>query len=263
MPIVAAAATGETSPGSTRTIPARSRQRRFPTLATMSSWVAATGMAVASVMGLAVEGVYGAGIAVDAALRGGDVVNLVIAVPALVVAVVWSASGSRRGEALWLGLLAYTVYAYGYYVFTPTFNDLFLIHVVVLVAAAAGLITRLATADAPTFGPPGVWRARVVAVFLLLIAVALVWTWGSASVRFALTAQPPTDVLPYPEWRVHLGYVMDLVFVVPAAAVVGVLLWRRTARSWLLSTAVTTWLLVYQLNYLATTMLLANAGVPA
>src|ERR1043165_623357 len=54
------------------------------------------------------------------ALRGGDLVTLVVVVPVLVVAA-WRASrGSTRAQLIWAAMLVYNLYNYTYIVFGTT-----------------------------------------------------------------------------------------------------------------------------------------------
>jgi hypothetical protein len=60
--------------------------------------------------------------------RGLTARELVVAAPALIVALLLSLRSSQRAELVWAGMLAYSAYSYAFYVFGVTFNDLFLLH---------------------------------------------------------------------------------------------------------------------------------------
>lgn len=228
------------------------------TLATVLAVAIAAG--VASVAGLVVDDLYRGPTVVAEGLRGGDLVTALGVVPALLALGPAAGRGSRRALPAVLGLLAYLVYTYAYYVFTAQFNALFLLHVVVFAGAVAALGSVLRDAGVPTtLDPPRF--ARVVAVLLGLVAASLALMLVTALVRFAAGGDLPTDVLPYPEWRVHLGYALDLTMTTPALLVAAVGLWRRTAWGLLYGSAVTLWLAAYQLNYLASHLMLVRADV--
>jgi hypothetical protein len=101
-----------------------------------------------------------------AALRGGDLATLLIVVPTLVASLIMTMRGSARAQLVWIGMLAYTIYNYAYYVFGAAFNDLFLIHIAIFSSAIFALIfalPRMHVEDvARRFGPRT--RARTVAV---------------------------------------------------------------------------------------------------
>lgn len=225
--------------------------------------LAASGVALiaaaCSVAGLTIAETYRDGPVVEAALRGGDLVTAFVVAPTLLVAAGFMGRGRGRARPVVLGLLAYLVYGYAYYVFTASFGPLFLAHVAVFVGAAITLCLGL---NVSTDRPTGrTWGERAVGVWLVLVGAAVLWSFGSAVVRFGLDGELPTDVLPFPEWRVHLGYAMDLSVAVPAALVAGVGLLRRTTWGLNAGTTVCVWLAAYQVNYLVSHMFLAEAGV--
>lgn len=204
------------------------------------------------------------GSVVAAGLRGGDVVNVLVASPVLVAALLLAARGWYRAKLIWVGALAYVVYAYAYAVFVPTFNDTFLLYVALFTAALYALVFAMGRLPVDeiraAFHPKT--PARSIGAFWVVMAAVMTLAWGSASLQFAMTGDLPTDVLPYPEWRVHLGYVMDLAMAAPSAAIAGVLLWRRTAWGYALATALSVGMFGYQLNYAATAVSMGIAGVP-
>lgn len=60
---------------------------------------------------------------------GNDWVTLVAAVPLLVMALVLTSLGSKRGLLLWLGMIGYAVYNYGSYLFGAALNLSFVLYV--------------------------------------------------------------------------------------------------------------------------------------
>lgn len=98
---------------------------------------------IVAVAGLVVDGIYVDSENTQAALRGNDMVNLMVGIPILVIALWMTARGSIRGHILWLAMTTYVMYGYAYYVFGPTFNSLFLLHVAIfslsMVALGFGL----------------------------------------------------------------------------------------------------------------------------
>jgi hypothetical protein len=98
-----------------------------------AAWVLSAMVAVlmvaASAAGLWVHGLYRDAAWASAAFRGGDLVTLVVAAPALTAALLLARRGSRRAELVWAGTLAYAVYTYAFLVFGAAFNVVFLLHV--------------------------------------------------------------------------------------------------------------------------------------
>ena len=221
-------------------------------------------MIAAALAGLLVDGIYSDTDDVVAALRGADIVTLLLASPVLALALWLVRRGDVRGHLLWLAMVGFAFYGYGYYVFGPTFNDLFLLHVAVF---ALSMVTLGAAAMA--LDPSTVvgrftsrWPYRVLSLVLLVTAAWLAIMYGSAVVDQMTTGTLPEDVVPLPEWRVHLGYVMDLAFVLPACIIAGILLWRQAAWGYTAATAVFIFLWVFQVTFLATAVSMDAASVP-
>jgi hypothetical protein len=221
----------------------------------------AVAMVAASAAGLWVHGLYPDPSWASAASRGGDLVTLMVAAPLLAVALLLARRGSQRAELVWVGMLAYSVYNYAYYVFGLAFNDVFLLHVALFSASLFALILAMASLDVAGIG----WRfgartpARWVGGFLLLVAAVLGVMWSWFSLRFAVTGKLPGGA--FPASGQHLVYTLDLSLLVPSFALAGVLLWRRTAWGFVLATLVGVYAAVYQLNYLIASAFQADADV--
>lgn len=188
-------------------------------------------MLAQSLLGLLVPGLYPEQAWAIAALRGNDLVTLVVVVPALAVALHRSATrASAASVAVWLGLLFYGVYNYAYYAFGAAFSGVFLLHVAAFSAStyAVVLLGSSLEVGAVAAGIRTGPAARAVAAFTTLIGAGLVAAWGTFSVRFAVTGLLPADVMP--PAAVHLVYALDLGVLAPAFIVSGVLLWLR--RPW-------------------------------
>jgi hypothetical protein len=142
-------------------------------------------MAVAAASGLWWPHLYRDNAWAAGALRGGDLVTLVVATPALVISVVLARRGSAPAGLVWAAMLAYDVYNFTYTVFGTAFNKLFLVHITVLAAAVWALILVAPSLAglADRFGPRT--PARFVAAWCGLVAVILGGMWyllGSAMV---------------------------------------------------------------------------------
>jgi hypothetical protein len=187
-------------------------------------------MALQATLGLFVDGLYPEETWAVAALRGNDLVTLVLVVP-LLGGAVWltRTRPSAASVVVWLAMLFYGVYNYAYYAFGAAFSDVFLLHVAALAVSAWALVMLGTSVDSGAVatsirtGLP----ARVVAGFTVVVGVALLLAWGTFSVRFALTGELPEDVMP--PSAVHLVYALDMAVLAPAFLVSGILLWCRTA----------------------------------
>jgi hypothetical protein len=220
-------------------------------------------MAVASAAGLSVDGLYQDPDSVSAMLRGYDLVTLAVAVPVLAVTLLPALRQSARAQLLWVGMLAYSVYNYANYVFGTAFNDVFLVHVALFSLSVFALALAMMSLDIP-----GIARqfsehtpVRSVSAILMLLAFGLAAMWVFFSLRFAINGEfPDESLLVLPAANVHLGYVLDLALLVPAAGLAAILLWRRAALGYVLATVVAAFCVVYQLNYTVALIFQAAAG---
>ena len=216
-------------------------------------------MVVQSALGLAVSGLYPEQVWAVAALRANDLVTLVVVAPALALALAASRRRSTSASVLvWLGLLFYGTYNYAYY----AFSDAFLLHVAAFTASTAALVLLGSVLDAPEVarGVVAGTRARVVAVFTMLVGVALLGAWGAISVRFALTGDLPANVMP--PSAVHLVYALDMGVLAPMFVLAGVLLWRRAPWGAVLAGAVNVSGAAYLAVLWAVGGFQADAGIP-
>ena len=218
-------------------------------------------IAVESLLGLAVHGLYHEDRWAIAALRGNDLVSLVLVAPVLGLAV---ARGRRsvRWRLVWLAGLFYGVYNFAYYAFGTAFNDVFLLHVATLALSTSALVALVADTDASSVAP--ITRSprwvRWIAVYMLFVGTALAAAWGGLSLRFALTGELPHDVMP--PSAVHLVYALDMSLLAPAFLAGGLLLWRRRPWGYALGVAVNLFGAAYLTVLEFVGGFQANAGIP-
>jgi hypothetical protein len=226
------------------------------------SAIVATASVVASVAGLSIKDLYQDDTSwATAALRGGDLVTLVVAVPTLVVAMMLASRGSSRARLVWVGALAYTVYNFAFYVFGAAFNDLFLVHVVGFSSSILALIVTVTGVDASAIARGYGVRVPVRAVAALLVLVALVFgtLWSVFSIRYAVTGRLSLGAATLE--GMQTVFAIDLSLMVPGMALAGVLLWRRRPWGFVMGAAMSVFGAVYQLNLAAAGWFQANVGV--
>ncbi len=225
------------------------------------SWAIALLMIVASSAGLLAHGLYKEGAWAREALRGGDLVTLTLVAPLLILSLVLVHRGSRRGEAAWIGLLAYALYDYAYYAFGSAFNDAFILHIALLSLSVFALACALPNLDriaiASQLRTEG--AARWVGGFLVIVGVLQGLLWIVVLVRNAITGAVIEDI---PVAGQHLVFALDLALLVPSLVVAGVLLLRRTPMGFVLGTAMAVMGAAYQLNLMVGGLFQSNANVP-
>ncbi len=253
----------ESRRGSLQVVPPLPAARRKPAAlraAFVLSWLLVPTMVVASLMGLFEHGLYREGAWAREALRGGDLVSLVVVAPLLAVSLALAMCGSRRGLAVWLGCLAYAAYNYAFYAFGATFNDAFIVHVAAMSLAvyAIGCAMWSLAASSVSAAPPSVRAPRAVGWFLAIVGCLQAALWIFVIARNALTGEVIHDV---PVAGQHLVLALDLGLAMPAMVLAGVLLIRRRPLGFVLGLAMAIMGAAYQLNLMVAGVFQANANV--
>lgn len=156
-----------------------------------------------------------------------DSANLV-SVAVLVIAAYFVHKGSVRALLVWMGALLTLLYAYVIYAFAAHFNSLFIVYVAIVglsfylfLSSVLGLHADPLQSD---FG--ALTKARVVSVYLLLVAVLFALLWLSQDIAAILTGRTPQSVTEN-GLLTNPVHVLDLGFYLPAMIITAILLWRR------------------------------------
>jgi len=181
---------------------------------------------------------------------GNDWVTLVLAVPLLLAGVVHADRGSTRGLLVSLGMVAYAIYNYAFYVFGAALNAFFPLYVLLLVLAIATFIHALSRLDVAlvarsfTRSTP----VRAIGTCLAFIGVKLAAVWMAMWAGYVF-ADLPTPVAPE---VFKIVAALDLSLMVPALTAGGILLWRRVPWGYVIASFAsiqgTVYLLVLSVN---------------
>jgi hypothetical protein len=197
-------------------------------VATLLSTTIALLALVASGGGLFWNGLYRDNTLVTAAFRGNDLITLVIGVPGLVITLLVARRGSHRAQLIWMGLLAYMLYNYVFYLYGAAFNRFFLLYVALVVLSVAALIASVSTLDvhriSQAFHPRT--PVRWISAYMLVFGLLLGGMWIAMSLSFVVTGQVPSPITQtgHPTGVV---FATDLSLLVPGLLAGGLLLWRR------------------------------------
>ena len=160
---------------------------------------------------------------------GQDYVTLLVALPALVIGAILAGRGAERARLVWLGGLVYVVYTYTIYAFHVRFNPLFLVYTALLGLSIYALAGGLATTDFERIKARTTHQTpvRAVSVFLAVVAGLFYLTWLGEVVPALLAGEVPQSVTDNgtPTGGVH---VLDMAWILPAAALTAV--WLRRGR---------------------------------
>lgn len=164
---------------------------------------------------------------------GNDWVTLLLGVPLLTTGLLLARRGSCRGRLLWLGMLAYGIYNYGFYMLGAALNVFFPLYVVPFVLSVVTLILALSGTSAQQTAArfrPGT-PVRLIGGYLLLVAAALAGIWMTMWAAYAFAGRP-TPIEPE---AFKIVAALDLGLMVPALALGGLLLWRRKPWGYLIA----------------------------
>jgi len=167
--------------------------------------------------------------------RGWSAVTFGLALPILAVSMLSASRGSVRGRLVWLGCLAYLVYAYLEFAVSPPFTVLYLVYVAAFACAIPALLLLVASID--TDALPAAFSDRVprrsVAIFSLTFSALLAVAWLRDIARRTLAG----DVgWLGPEASVgHVVHALDLGLLVPLGIATGILLLRGRPSGYLLA----------------------------
>lgn len=166
-----------------------------------------------------------------------DVVTLLIGIPLLVISMILYKKRSLQGKLLLSGTLAYFLYTYASFAFGAAYNILFLVYVSLFSLSLFAFIFTLMEIDVPTLPKhfaSGLPR-RTIAIFLFVVGSFLLLAWLGRIVPALLANQPPPGLESYTTLIIQA---LDLGLVMPIAFLSGILLWKKSAWGYLLSSIV-------------------------
>lgn len=156
-----------------------------------------------------------------------DLANLV-SVAVLLIAVYFVSRGSIKALLVWMGALLSLLYAYVIFAFASHFNSLFLVYVAIVGLSFYTFFSSVLGLQPEHLQPHfvAVTRARVVSLYLLLVAVLFALLWLSQDIPAVVAAKAPQSVMAN-GLLTNPVHVLDLGFYLPAMIITAILLWRR------------------------------------
>jgi hypothetical protein len=217
---------------------------------------------IASAGGLLLDGLYRDNLFVTSAWKGNDVITLFVAVPLLVIALIYAKRGSQRAFLLWMGVLDYTLYNYAFYLFGAAFNWFFLIYTALLGLSIFALIFGLVNLDMN--GIMQAVRERMpikwIAAYMLFIATSLTAIYVLQSLGFIFTGEIPA-IVTRTGHPTSIVFALDLTLLVPFLSLGAIWLLRHKAWGFVLAGICTVKGALYTLVLTAGSLWASNAGV--
>ena len=167
--------------------------------------------------------------------KAGDLITLFLAIPVLIVSFVLYRQGSLRGGLLLTGALAYFLYTYMSLGFGATYNNLFLVYVLIFSASLFGLILALTSFDVKALPAHFAGRLphRGIGIFLVVSGIILSLIWLVLSIIPALLqSKAPPEAYFY---TTFMTGIVDIGIVAPALLIAGILILRRAPLGYLLA----------------------------
>jgi hypothetical protein len=187
-------------------------------------------MTLASCAGLLVEDLYRDNAMVAAGWFGNDLVTLFVATPLLL----WStalAPRVRRARVVWLGMLAYVLYNFAFYLLGAAFNPLFLVYAALVAGAGVVVVGGVASlARSPYAFVPAPSRAlSAVAFYTGGVALLLGLFWVAVTIQ-ALVQDTVPAMVTATDTHTNITAALDLTLVVVPGLIVA--WWLRTGQRW-------------------------------
>ncbi len=154
-------------------------------------------MAGASGLGLVVDDLYRDNALVTGGWLGNDLVTLLVVVPSLAFSIALTRRSSSRGLVASLGLMAYALYDYAFYLFGAAFNDAFLLYVGIVTSATLGLVAGLTSLELRRVAAGLTVRDahRHVGMMVAGVAGVLGLFWVVAAAAYPITGEVPGIVV--------------------------------------------------------------------
>jgi len=205
------------------------RHRRF----TLAYWLSGTLTVlalIASAVGVFYPAVFRDTSVTAGNARGTDLVLIVVALPALVIAMALTARGSLRAQIVWLGTLGYILYNALFFAFAVAFNPLFLVYIAVLALALWSLVALFMALDVASLRAHFTEHLpiRTIALYLMITTALFALTWLRDIVPALVNGTTPIS-LDGTKMLTNPIQVVDFAAGFPLTILAAVWLWQRKA----------------------------------
>jgi hypothetical protein len=176
---------------------------------------------IASAGGLLFSELYRDNATIKTAWLGNDLVTLLIIPFLLLAAYRYQRKQDYVALLILLGLLLYMFYNYAFYLFGARFNAFFLVYAALFTLCLYALVLGLLEVSKAGAINVSIKHGKIIAAFLILIALPLAIVEVSQCVRFIAFGKEPQ--IP------SLVFALDLSLVIPNCILAAILLWMKRA----------------------------------
>ncbi len=190
-----------------------------------------------SIGGIFFEGVYRDNQLIVSVMKANDIVTLFIAVPTLLASIFWDSKGAYKARLIWIGTLFYMMYNFMFYLYGVAFNSFFLLYVFLFTASGYAIIFAFMKTDIKSIADRFSAKTPVkrISGFMLFFCLLLGGLWIGMSMSYLFTGQVPQTVIDSGH-PTAVVFATDLSVLIPAIALGAILLWRKSAWGYILST---------------------------
>lgn len=183
---------------------------------------------------------------------GQDYSNLVVTVPALLIAALFAAKGNRIGKIIWAGVMITNVYAFVIYSFAVPFNFLFHLYCAILGLSVFSVIHFFINHLTINFTSwfTGKVPVKTIGIFLVVVAALFILLWLSQSLPGALANRVPESVSK-DGLLTNPVHVLDFSFYLPLMFISGISLMRRKAIGYFLAPVMIVFGIMTNINILS------------
>jgi hypothetical protein len=227
---------------------------------------------VVSAGGLVLKNLYHDNPFVTTTWRGNDLVTLFLALPILVMALIFTARGSLhpspkngggyKAQLVWFGAIDYMLYNYAFYLFGSAFNAFFLIYTVLLGLSIFVLIFGLVSLDVQLVSQQFSSRTPVrwIGGYFLFVAISLTLVYLMQSLGYVFTGQVP-DIVINSGHPTNIVFALDLTLLIPWMALSGVWLIQHRPWGYVIAGIICVKAPLYTLVLTINTLLLVQSGL--
>jgi hypothetical protein len=168
---------------------------------------------------------------------GQDIVTLIVGIPLLISGIILSRKGTLRGQLLLTGVLGYFLYTYAAMSFLTAFNPFFLIYVALFSLSLFSFILAMRDLDVEGIRHhiSDEFPRRAIASYFIIVAAFLTLAWLGLIIPPMLTGDPPAGLESATTMVIQA---LDLGIIVPTCMITAILLLKRQAWGYALSSVV-------------------------
>jgi hypothetical protein len=217
---------------------------------------------LASAGGLFIKGLYRDNAFVTTTWLGNDAVTLFLAVPILILSLIYAMRGSQKARLVWFGMLAYMLYNYAFYLFGSAFNAFFLIYVSLLGLSIFALIFGLVDLDANKVHQQFTNRTPVkwIGGYFIFVASGLGVVYLIQSIGFMVTGRLPA-IVTLSGNPTNIVFALDLTLLVPWLMIGALWLMKRQPWGYVIAGILSVKGPLYTLVLSVNSLLMMRAGL--